>query len=92
VSQSAAPVSCSYSISPTSAEIKGAATGTITVSTGSGCGWTASSNTGWLTVASGSSGSGNGSVSWSAAAPQGKNDRSGAITIAGQTFTVNQKN
>ena len=92
VTQAAAAVSCSYSISSTSANINGAATGTISVSAGSGCAWTASSNAEWLSVTSGASGTGNGTVSWSASAPPGKNDRTAAVTIAGQTFTVRQTN
>ena len=92
VSQASAPVSCSYSINPSSVNISGAAGGSVAVSTGSGCTWTASSNVGWITVTSGASGTGNGSVSFSASAPSGKNDREGTVSIAGQTFTVKQKN
>jgi hypothetical protein len=83
--------SCSYSISPTSASPAAAAsTGSVSVTAGTGCAWTAvSNNTSWLTVTSGASGSGNGTVGWSAAANTGA-ARTGTITIAGQTFTVNQ--
>jgi hypothetical protein len=86
------PVSCTYSISPTSVSISGSATGTVAVSTGSGCAWTASSNEDWITVTSGANGTGSGSVEYSAAAPRGKNDRTGNVTIAGHTFTIVQKN
>ena len=99
VSQAAAPVQppapvvpCTYSISPTSVSINGSATGTVAVSTGSGCAWTASSQDNWITVTSGASGTGSGSVTYSAAAPPGKNDRTGKVTIAGHTFTVMQEN
>ena len=50
--------SCTYSLSPTSAS-PGAAyfNGTITVTAGSGCTWTAASNaTSWLTITGGASG------------------------------------
>jgi hypothetical protein len=43
-------------------------------------------------VTSGASGTGNGTVSYSASEPRGKNDRTAALTIAGQTFTVRQAN
>ncbi len=81
---------CTYSISPTSASVPAAGgAGTVSVTAGSGCSWTAVSNAGWITVTSGASGSGNGSVGYSVAANAGA-ARTGTITIAGQTFTVNQ--
>ena len=81
---------CSFSISPTSGNAAaGGGTGSVAVSAGGGCSWTAGSNASWLTVTSGGSGSGNGTVQYSAAANSG-GARSGTLTIAGQTFTVNQ--
>lgn len=56
-----------------------------------GCSWTASINASWITIASGgNSGSGNGTVTVNIAANTG-GDRSGTITIAGQTFTLFQQ-
>ena len=56
-----------------------------------GCAWTGvSNNTSWLTVTSGASGSGTGTVAFSATANPNTSARTGTITIAGQTFTVNQ--
>ena len=90
VTQAAASVSCTYSISPTSSPIAATGgTGTVAVSTGSGCTWTASSGAGWVEVTSGASGSGNGSVGFSVAANTG-GARAGTLTIAGQTFSVTQ--
>ncbi|MBI4917566.1 MAG: VCBS repeat-containing protein [Acidobacteria bacterium] len=81
---------CTWTIDPTSASVAaGGGTGSVDVTAGAGCGWTAVSNDGWILVTSGSSGSGNGSVSYSVSANTGP-ARSGTITIAGQTFTVNQ--
>jgi Zn-dependent metalloprotease len=81
---------CSFSINPTSASLPaGGGTGSVTVTAGAGCAWTAVSNATFITVTSGSSGSGNGSVGYSVAVNSGA-ARSGTITIAGQTFTVNQ--
>jgi len=82
---------CTYSISPTSVNIEaGGGGGVATVTCSCGCPWTANSNNAWIIVTSGSSGSGNGSVVYSAANNDTGSTRIGTITIAGQTFTVNQ--
>ena len=82
---------CSSAISPTSVSVNGqASTGSVTVSAVAGCAWTATSNASWLTITSGASGAGNGSVAYSVAANSTANQRSGSLTIAGQTFTVTQ--
>jgi hypothetical protein len=81
---------CSYSINPTSQSIGSAGgNGSSSVTANSGCAWTASSNASWIAVTSGASGNGNGNVAFSIAANTG-NPRTGTLTIAGQTFTVNQ--
>ena len=81
---------CSYSIAPGNDKVEGSAgTGSITVSTSSGCTWTASSNVSWITVTSGASGTGNGTVTYSYTANPGK-DRKGTISVAGRTFTLDQ--
>ena len=89
VTQDAAP-SCSYSISPTSASYtSGGGTGSVNVTTGAGCAWTAASNDAWITITSGASGSGNGTVNYSVGANSGV-ARNGSMTIAGLTFSVTQ--
>jgi hypothetical protein len=88
VTQAAA---CSYAINPT-AQTVGAAGGagsSIAVTTGAGCAWTATSNASWLTIVSGASGSGNGSVGFTVAT-NGGGERTGTLTVGGQTFTVTQ--
>ncbi|MBA2736966.1 MAG: hypothetical protein H0U50_09305, partial [Pyrinomonadaceae bacterium] len=82
--------SCSYALSLSGAN-GGAAggTGTVNVTAPGGCAWTAVSNAAWLTVASGGSGNGSGTVSYSVQQNTGA-ARTGTITIAGQTFTVQQ--
>lgn len=81
---------CSSTISPTGATVAaGGGTGSVGVACASGCAWTASSNSAWITVTSGSTGSGNGTVGYSVAANTGP-ARSGTITIATQIFTVSQ--
>ena len=81
---------CAFTISPESANPPSSgSTGKVTVTTSAGCGWTASSNVPWVTLSSGSSGTGNGEVQYSVAATTGP-ARSGTLTIAGRTFTLNQ--
>jgi glucose/arabinose dehydrogenase len=83
---------CSYQITPTSqSAASGGGTGfTVGVTAGTGCGWTAVSNASWLQVTGGSSGTSNGTVTYSVAANTSTSSRQGTMTIAGQTFTVNQ--
>jgi len=82
---------CSYSIAPTSQALAaGGGPGNATVSTASGCAWTAGSNAPWISVTSGAAGSGNGTVGYAATANTTTSSRSGTLTIAGQTLTVTQ--
>ena len=68
-----------------------AGTGSTSVTAQTGCAWTAVSNsTSWLTVTAGASGSGNGTVSFSAAANASTSQRTGTLTVGGQTFNVTQ--
>ncbi len=83
---------CAFSLSPTSQTLGGGTgTGTVNVTTSSGCTWTATSNDSFISVTSGASGTGNGSVGYSLLANNTGSQRSGTITIAGQTFTVTQQ-
>lgn len=66
-----------------------ARTGSVGVTSGTGCIWTATSALNWLSVTSGASGSGNGTVGYSVAGNTGA-ARTGAVTVGGQTVTVNQ--
>ena len=88
---SSTPAPCAYSITSTSESV-GAAAGTgspVSVSTNSGCTWSATSNASWISITSGANGSGSGSVVFGVTENTGA-DRTGTLTIAGQTFTVNQ--
>jgi hypothetical protein len=81
---------CAYALSAENHDVPAAGgSGSVNVTAGNGCNWTATSNVSWLTITSGASGSGNGSVGFTAAASTGP-ARSGTLTIAGRTFTVNQ--
>src|SRR5207253_10820067 len=84
-------VPCTYSLSATSASLgSSGGTGSVNVTAPSGCAWTAVSNQGWTQVTSGASGNGNGTVGFSVNANNTANTLSGTLTIAGQTFTVNE--
>ena len=82
---------CAATLAPTSASIAaaGVVESPIAVTAPAGCGWTATSGAGWITIASGASGTGNGTVRFTVAANTGPG-RTGALTIAGQTFAVTQ--
>ncbi len=80
---------CSDSIAPLNAAVGGgASTGTVTVTAGTGCSWTASSPVSWITITAGASGTGSGTVGYAVTAST--NSRSATLTIAGQPFTVTQ--
>ena len=83
---------CSYSIAPTSITLgASASTNVVNVTAGPGCAWTATSNDpAFLSINSGASGSGNGTVTYTIAANSTTAQRTGTLTIAGQTFTVTQ--
>ncbi len=86
-----APLPCIYSIDSTSAVFSSAAgTDSVKVTTQSQCKWTASNTLSWITIKSGSSGTGSGTVSYSVAANSSTSQRTGSMTIAGNTFTVTQ--
>ena len=89
ISQSAP---CSYSISPRDHTFdKQGGSGTVSVNTQSGCAWTAVSNAGWITITGGSSGTDDGTVRYTADANATGNERTGTLTVAGQTFTLTEK-
>ncbi len=81
---------CSYTISPGIASIAASAgAATVAVTAPSGCSWTVASQAAWIVVTSGASGAGSAGVTVSISANPGA-ARSGIVSIAGQTFTVNQ--
>jgi len=82
---------CSYSVSPTMVTVSaGAGTGSVSVTTGSACGWTAASNASWITVVTGSSGTGSGTVGYTVSVNTQTTSRSGTLTVAGQSVVVDQ--
>jgi Viral BACON domain/Putative binding domain, N-terminal len=82
---------CTFSISPSSQSVAAAgATGSATVTSTTGCTWTAASNAAWITVTAGANGSGNGSATFTVAPNTTSSPRTGTLTIAGRTFTATQ--
>ena len=85
----AAEAQCTYSVSPLSVSaLSTGFSGSISVSTGSSCAWTATSSVAWITVTSGASMSGLGSANYTVAATT--TPRTGTLTAAGQTVTITQ--
>ena len=82
---------CGYSITPASASVTAAAgSGTVNVTAGGTCAWSATSPVQWITFTAPASGSGNGSVGYNVAANTNSSSRSATITVAGQPFVVTQ--
>lgn len=82
---------CTYSISPTSAAYgSSGGSGVVSVTTQSGCAWTATEGLSWVTITSGQSGTGSGTVAYSVSPNTTGSSRTGTITIAGRNFTVTQ--
>ncbi|MBF0536980.1 MAG: DUF1566 domain-containing protein [Nitrospirae bacterium] len=82
---------CSYSINPTSKQFTSVGgNDSVSVTTGTGCTWGASSDVSWITLTSGNIGTGSGGVTYSVAANTTANQRMGTMSIARQTFTVYQ--
>jgi hypothetical protein len=82
---------CSIALSASSKSVAAnAVTGSFSVSTPSGCLWSAASNASWISVTSGAAGNGSGSVNYSVQANAGSTSRVGTLNISGQTFTITQ--
>jgi len=83
------PGSCNYSINPVQQNFPFAGgSGTVTVTTGASCVWNVTGNDNWI-VPQVNGGTGSGTVGYTVQSFTGP-QRTGTMTIAGQTFTVNQ--
>lgn len=81
---------CVFTVTPTSIELAAPAAATnIVVSTGSDCAWTVATAASWLTVTGAASRVGPGTVEVQAAENSG-GARTGTVTVAGRTVTVQQ--
>lgn len=82
---------CTYSLSTSSFSFQATGgSGSVTVTVQSGCTWTATSQSSWLSITSGSSGSGTAVVTFSAAPNETSGARTGTLSIAGLPITVSQ--
>jgi hypothetical protein len=90
VLQTAAP--CAFVVSPLSVPsmLAAGATSAVAVTSATGCTWTATSSTAWLTMTPGTGGTGSGSATFSASSNTASTSRVGVMTVAGQTVTVTQ--
>ncbi len=86
-----AGIVCTYALSSTALSVPNSGgNGIVNVTSQAVCAWTAASNASWITVTSGASSSGNGAVAFTVATNATTTQRTGTLTIAGQTFTVTQ--
>jgi len=93
ISEDGAGAGCTFSIDPSSQNIKAAGgSGFLRVTAESGCQWTAAQNPDgtFITVTSGATGSGNGTVAYQVSPNPTTDSRSGTLKVAGNTFTVTQ--
>ena len=89
VTQEGAPCSFALSSAAQPAPAVGASLKT-TVTTNTGCAWTAVSDTSWIDVTSGAAGTGEGDAVYTVAENTSTSPRTGTLTIAGTTVTVTQ--
>jgi transglutaminase-like putative cysteine protease len=87
-----ATTTCTYTLNATSVTLaaKGGLKNVSVKVKGTDCAWTAVSNDPFITITSGSSGTGNGKVDYTVPGNTNTTALSGTMTIAGETFTVNQ--
>ena len=84
----AASGGCTYAINPGGQAFSAAGgSGTITITAGAGCFWTAVSSASWITISGANSGTSNGAVIYQVAANTG-DAQTGTITIGNLSFVV----
>ncbi|HXG47009.1 MAG TPA: lamin tail domain-containing protein [Methylomirabilota bacterium] len=85
------PGACLPSLSSTSASFGGiGGSSNVTITTGSGCAWTAVTTNSWITLTSATSGVGNATITYTVATNATAASRTGRIVIAGLAYTVQQ--
>jgi Protein of unknown function (DUF1566)/Bacterial Ig-like domain/Putative binding domain, N-terminal len=94
INQTGTSASCSFSLGTTSASFPAdggtSSPGVGLIASNQSCSWTAQSNASFIINVSPTSGSGDANISYTVAQNTSTSPRSGTLTIAGQTFTVNQ--
>jgi hypothetical protein len=84
---------CRFTVAASQASFNengGTASATVTVTQGVNCSWTAASNASFITITAGGSGTDNGTVAFRVAPNSAAGNRSGSLTIAGQTLSIQQ--
>jgi hypothetical protein len=82
---------CTYALSATALNFaKTGGSGSVVITAGTGCAWTATSDSAWAVITSGSSGSGNGAVAFDVDPNTNSNGRTAWLTVAGQSVAVHQ--
>ncbi len=82
---------CTVAIDPASRTVAAlGGGGSIAVAAPAGCGWTASTAAGWITVTGGTVGTGDGTVTYTAGATELRVPREAVIDVGGRTHTVTQ--
>lgn len=85
-----AAAGCAFVVNPVALTAAAAgASGQIAVTTGSGCGWTTSSDASWATASAGTDGSG--SATYAIAPNTTRTARTAALTVAGHAITIAQE-
>jgi hypothetical protein len=83
---------CTYTVTPASVAYTAAGgPGNASITTTSGCNWTAVSNVSWVTFTSSTSGVGSATVTYSVSANNTGAPRKGTLTVAGKTVSIKQK-
>jgi hypothetical protein len=82
---------CVYTVNPVALEVadQGGQL-SFSLNTMAGCGWSAASSVGWITIAT-PNGSGGGSIILQVASNAGGDVRQGIVTVAGQRVTITQR-
>jgi uncharacterized protein (TIGR03437 family) len=81
---------CTYALSPQSGAVAAAGgTGSVSVTAATGCPWSASFSSTWVSITAGASGSGNGTIQYSAQANPGA-ARTATLQVQDKTFTLSQ--
>ena len=91
INQAGTVVTCTYTLSPSSQSFSSSAgSGSVAITSQGVCPWTAASNATWVTITAGAAGSGSGTVSYTVANNPSTSPRTATLTIAGQTYIINQ--
>ena len=82
---------CTYSVTPTSFTVDPVSgTRTVSVVTGTSCGWSSTPQATWIAVTSGASGTGIGAVTFDFEANPASTPRTGVLSIGGVSVSITQ--